>query len=293
MFAPLSGILLLAVSYGLWQGVAGVGLIVMAFRDIDEAMAVWAMGGLVVGLPFSVVLAVLGMRMERAVRGGPVPSRWLWLPLSWGLVMVGHWLVMWLWPFALWGSAMAGGGGRAVELSVYGLWAVAAVLVGVVATVASTRALQRRAPGMAVEESELSRRRWLPTSLLLSVGALFACAIPSLMWVAWMAEDGWARGTGALAVGAWTLAAAGASVAAAGATRAWMTRAGRPVDRHLEVAGGVLVAHWAPMFLLALLPVVRIQDMRWSLIGAAFLAILIGTALWSQGRASPPLAAQG
>lgn len=284
---PERALVLLAGGYAAWQAVAGLGLLAIAWRHIHDGVLLWAMLGMGFGGPLVLILAAIGRRLEAAERGQRPPAPAWWLVAALGVVLGAHWIALSVWPLALLGAALWTGSSQALDGAWWGIgiWGLAAAGLGI-ATIGS----RARAALVWPAAARPRGRSWLPPSGLIALAYLCSCGATALLGIAWLAEDGWQHEGGAAALLAWSLAGAAAAVGTAGATELWRRRArlghlATPNTR-LEVAGGVLAAHWIPVFLLALTPLVeRIPDLRWALLGASVVAVLLGTWLWALGRA--------
>ena len=285
---PERALVLLAGVYAAWQAVTGLALLSAAGRQVDEGLMVWGLLGAMFGIPLIVVLAAVGRRLEGTLHGRRPPAPWLWLAVAFGIVFGAHWIAVAVWPVGLLGMAVVEGSARAMERAGigFGVWVLAAVGLAVAAV--ASRARERR---VWTDASHPVRPAWFPASGLIGVAYVCSCGSAALLGVGWLSSEGWAAGGGAAAVLAWLLAGAAFTVGAAGLTELWRRGGafGGSLGPHarLEVAGGVLAAHWAPVFLVALTPMVNGDpDLRWSLLGASFVAVLLGTWLWSLGRVS-------
>lgn len=285
---PARAVLLVATVYVAWQAISGTGLLLAAWRHIDDGLIAWSMLGLLFGVPLTVVLAALGRRIDGAEHGQRPPAPGLWLVAAFGLVFGAHWLAVSLWPLGLLVAYAQSSSSRTLEHALWGLGSWVLAGAGVAVGIWAVRALRRRIWPAAARPLGA---RWLPVSALLGIAYACSCGSAAVLGVGWLSGQGWNHGAGSAAVAAWLFAGAAATVAAAGVTELW--RRGGALGRHvsphvrLEIAGGVLAAHWVPVFVLGLSPVVdRDPDLQWTLLGASFVLVLLGTWLWGLGRAT-------
>ncbi|HHO53396.1 MAG TPA: hypothetical protein ENK18_21630 [Deltaproteobacteria bacterium] len=275
-----------------WNLVAGVALILEAWRSVGEGVAAWAMLGAFVGLPLAVVLALVGQRAEafRATSHAPLSS---WGVLGLSLTLVIHWLPLCLWPFALWGAALAQPW-RAEPLllgSIVSLCSWLAVAMGAGVGVVALRSLASAQGSTAREPSW-----WLPTRILIAAAYLFACSPAALSLVLWLSSSGWRSGAGLPAILAWLSAGIAVVSVSGGFVGVWagaFELAASALDRRAiwaRVAGLLFAAHWLPVFFLAILGAPSgDDDLQWTLILASYVGVLVGAAfsssthLWAPG----------
>lgn len=288
---PERALVWLAGVYATWQAATGLALFAAAWRDLEDGFTIWASLGMIFGIPFAIVLAALGRRMEGALHQQRAPAPALWLVLAFGVALGAHWIAVASWPVGLLAMALIEGSSRALERAGLGFGVLLLAGIGVGVAAVALRARQRRT--WPTEQRPLGRA-WLPVSL--SIGAAYVCSCGSaaLLGTAWLAVDGWDAGSGAAALVAWVLAGGAATVCAAGLTELWR-RSGKLGARtgpyaRLEIAGGVLTAHWLPVFGLALTPLAATRpDLQWALIGVSFGMVLLGTWVWALGRPTEAL----
>ena len=271
---------------------SGFALIAVETDGVVEGTFIWAIASIVLALPLAVAIAVVGWRAERSLVESPPPKPGYWVLLGGGIAGLGLWAPLCAWtPVLIIASALQPRhADEYLPLAVVSLlaWLVVAASVG---ALAAARQVSRSRRWVKLPHTPY-RPAALPTSIVVSVSAALITAMPATLWLVWL-EEAWRRGTGINAVAAWALVGLGGAVLAGYLTGSFAVGAGavNPIlgrgvrMRQLEVLGAVLVGQWAVLFLYLLSPMLRnADDLRYSALCTAFVAIVIGTALWSWSR---------
>lgn len=287
----------IAALYALGSVPTGSALVYAAHDNAAEGILLWAIAAVLVALPTSVAGAILVARAERILSGRIPPQRLAWLAFTAAVVQVAHWA-----PLVVWAPTLVVESLFEPRLLLDAVAAFAAwfALGGVGAlTLASRRWVERRSWAGAVSWAPPASA-WppseIPTSWLLGLVHIGVITVPTAAWTGW-AQQAWWAGNGSLAVVSWALAGAGVAVLAGGAVGSWLYGAtavaprigdGDPQLRRIEVVGAVFAAHFVPLFLACVSPVLPDVDFRYCNLWFAFLAVAFGVCVAAGARSVRP-----
>jgi hypothetical protein len=297
-FAPLPAwvrpTLVSLVLGGLYGAGALLIVLLWLYEELDsipEGILPWGIASVVPCVPLAAVIALISRRVERVQTGREGPRGWLWIPYALGVTFFAHWAPACLWsPVLVLAATLDGRMEDRLTGAVFGLVAWVAAGASLALAVTVRKMLEEREWGTA--RVKAVSPGLVPTSLILSFGYAVALLMPTILWLAWL-DEAWERGTGAIALLAFVLATGAASMLAGAFTGSWLLTVSPHAPaaaygsrmRQVEVSGGIFVAHWGLLFLALLFPETGLEDdLRFSLLFAAFSAITMGTTFWSAGR---------
>lgn len=248
----------------------------LGWRQIEDAMLGWFVLGIFFGIPFVGFLGATAIEADRR-RGLPLRGGW-WL-VAFGLAMMAHWIPVAVWPLVLMGAAVVEPH-RFEQHGIDALWSTTAllgVLLGMFGIWIGRRSLDRRV------------RRVVPTGdpqegVASSVwaGAAIACgsAVLSMVWIVFMAEDGWDAG------GLWWLVTWVLAVGALAATfGSWLASFGSSSAAALRAVGAAVVGQALVPFLFALAPAMsREPELRYAYLAITVVLATAGTFVWGWWR---------
>lgn len=285
---PAAVIGFVAGLYALTAVPAGVLAFSENWRRPFETLTLWLFALLFGAFPLAALATTLAVRMERAATGVQHPQRFGWAGVSMGVFLTTHWASQLVWTPMLFFGALTSSYRREEQLvgAVVGLVAWFFAVAGFFIARVTLRRMRAR-DWTDLEPAE-APRRWISTPWLGAIGYGLALLPMSGGFGAFAVDE-----APLIAVVVW----GGAGLVAAGLGGAWgawasdgmkhLSEPTRSGPRWLELSGAAWTAHWIPFWFIAASPLWSDWDHTEQLVASllAAMAITVGTAAWSYGRA--------
>ncbi|MEN0061620.1 MAG: hypothetical protein AAGA48_05685 [Myxococcota bacterium] len=249
----------------------------LGWRQVEDAMAGWLVLGMFFGIPF---VGFLGAAAVDADRRWGRPMRMAWWLVAWGLTMIVHWGPVAVWPLVLVLAAFVEPH-RFEQHAIDALWSTGA-LGGVGLGLGAVYLGRRRLAEPLDQLLPLSERPKTAIVPSLWSGVAIACgsAMFSMVWLVFMAEEGWRDGGMA-----WLLTWVFGALAMAVTYGSWLSTCGAKRNPALRAVGSALVGQALVPFFFALASTLsRDPELQYAYLVATVGLATVGAFVWGFAR---------